>query len=385
MYIIRLLLIQFLLHFDCVHGVYSRQNQSNFLKDILEKCEPLVEPVDNISATIDVQIDLGIQAIGVLKEREQTLKTTIFLIIQWVDPDLTWTPNDNYRLSYELPNNMIWTPSLFIVNAVVEEVVIEKENGVSVLLHNGSLITTTFRGIETSCVVNTAKFPFDVQVCEIIIARAGGNINLIASPNINTELLKENNEWGLLSINFKYVLIRGERISRYEGVVVKIKLKRKALFHVLKSIVPSVLLSFINGFVFLLPPASGERMTMSISSFLSYAIYVTYIYESLPANSDSVAYFPVYLCWMMVQSGMIIIATLVSLKLYHQEQNDSQAPVLMSASSSKVAPSENPSCDPENVKTRGSVERKKFDKICFNVSLGLTCIATIWLFSLLFA
>ncbi|KAK6186229.1 hypothetical protein SNE40_008306 [Patella caerulea] len=385
MYIIRLLLIHCLLHFECVHGVYSRQNQSSFLKDILERCDPLVEPVDNISATIDVQIDFGIQSIGVLKEREQTLKTSILLIIQWADADLTWTPNDDYRKSYQLPNNRIWTPTLLLINAVDDKAIVEKENGISVLKPSGVLYTVTYRSTETSCAVNTVKFPFDVQVCEIIIARRSGNINLKANPNVNTDILQENNEWQLLSITFKYVLIRGRSVPEYHATVAKLVLKRKALFHVLKSIVPSVLLSFINGFVFLLPPACGERMTMSISSFLSYAIYVTYIYESLPANSDSVAYFPVYLCWMMVQSGMIIIATLVSLKLYHQEQNDSQAPVLMSASSCRVASSENQTFGPVKVKIRGSVPFKKFDKWCFNASFGLTLAATIWLFFLLFA
>ncbi|XP_055958790.1 acetylcholine receptor subunit alpha-type unc-38 [Patella vulgata] len=98
---------------------------------------------------------------------------------------------------------------------------------------------------------------------------------------------------------------------------------RRALTHVVNSLLPVICLSLLNSFVFILPADGGERTGVSISLLLSYAIYMTYIKQTLPSNSDTLSYFSIYLVCLICKSSLIAMATTISLWLH--DKNKAQA------------------------------------------------------------
>ncbi|XP_046576222.1 acetylcholine receptor subunit delta-like [Haliotis rubra] len=64
--------------------------------------------------------------------------------------------------------------------------------------------------------------------------------------------------------------------------------KRKYLYYVITNILPVMLLSVLNLGVFLLPPETGEKVSLCISIVLSYAVYMSAISGRLPEVSDTV-------------------------------------------------------------------------------------------------
>ncbi len=65
-------------------------------------------------------------------------------------------------------------------------------------------------------------------------------------------------------------------------------MQRKALFYVFNLGVPIVLLLFIGGLVFFLPPDSGDKIALSITVFLALTVFIMVIMENLPSTSQAV-------------------------------------------------------------------------------------------------
>ncbi len=64
-------------------------------------------------------------------------------------------------------------------------------------------------------------------------------------------------------------------------------MERKSLYSVVNILLPVVLMSLIDLLVFILPPESGEKISLGITVLLAYSVFMLVISETLPRNSDS--------------------------------------------------------------------------------------------------
>ena len=60
-------------------------------------------------------------------------------------------------------------------------------------------------------------------------------------------------------------------------------------------------------FVFKLPPELGERIEISLTVLLAYAVYLTLISENIPRMSKSVSILSIYLTFILVLSALSVI------------------------------------------------------------------------------
>ena len=67
-----------------------------------------------------------------------------------------------------------------------------------------------------------------------------------------------------------------------------IKIARRVRFYMYNMIIPSAMVAFLSSFAFFLPPSSGERVSLVITTLLALGVYVLMIAESVPPNSDVV-------------------------------------------------------------------------------------------------
>jgi hypothetical protein len=94
---------------------------------------------------------------------------------------------------------------------------------------------------------------------------------------------------------------------------------RKPLYYVLNMILPVVLLSILNIFVFVLPAASGEKSGYAMTVFLAFAVFLTIISTNLPENSE-VSFLSAYMALQVVQSTIITLLTMLQLRLFHRSE-----------------------------------------------------------------
>ena len=68
----------------------------------------------------------------------------------------------------------------------------------------------------------------------------------------------------------------------------KLMLHRKTFYYLFNVIVPCIMLSVLTLLTFWLPPTSGEKVTLGLSVFLAFSMFMLLIAEEVPATSDSV-------------------------------------------------------------------------------------------------
>ncbi|XP_071083696.1 CHRNA7-FAM7A fusion protein-like [Haliotis cracherodii] len=111
-----------------------------------------------------------------------------------------------------------------------------------------------------------------------------------------------------------------------EMIGVTMVLQRRTMFYILNNILPVVFLSFLNTFVFLLPEESGEKMSLCVSILLSYAMFLTLINSYLPANSDHLCFFSVYVTLLVLISTLTCLVTIFMLILHTHLQRGMDGP-----------------------------------------------------------
>jgi hypothetical protein len=76
----------------------------------------------------------------------------------------------------------------------------------------------------------------------------------------------------------------------------------------------------LNIACFLLPSEGGERVTLSISVFLTLAVFLTVVNSYMPESSDEVATFSVFVGLQLFGSAFTILMTIISLHLFYKEE-----------------------------------------------------------------
>ncbi|WAR22373.1 ACHB-like protein [Mya arenaria] len=258
-----------------------------------------VRPVTDSDTTTTVTLDYALVGINSFNDADQKLTTTGFLTIKWTDEMLTWTPADyNNIQSLLIPQNDVWQPDVHIT-------------------HEGAVTWSPYEVFDTSCTVQIVHFPFDRQICDIrfitwMTHQTEVNLNL-GTQGFYTSNFEKNGKWDVESMTSYTETSGGKSVVGF-----RLTLNRRSSFYVLFLILPAILLSILNAFVFVLPAGSGEKVGYSLAVFLSYALFYTILSESLPKNSDEVSTVAAYLFFMMFLSTFATIITIVELRVYNK-------------------------------------------------------------------
>ena len=72
--------------------IQCSQSEKKLIRSLLKGYEPLARPVKNASIPHTLQIIVTLKQIVDLDERNQILKTNVWLEYYWNDTNLKWTP-----------------------------------------------------------------------------------------------------------------------------------------------------------------------------------------------------------------------------------------------------------------------------------------------------
>nr|KAG5707991.1 hypothetical protein BaRGS_025129 [Batillaria attramentaria] len=289
--------------------------------------DPLVRPVIDRSQPVNITISISIRNLVMLDIKKQTLQAFGWLRVSWVDEFLTWDPRVYQVSSVRLDPDMLWHPQLVIFNTVkhLDELEIQKVK--LTLRHDGKVMWFPGGMLETFCSIDVAQYPMDTQTCDVDVIPW----NLVNSflngtfdtPAFRIDGMQDHPEWTLLATGTSYTL----RATGFWVMTFSFTLQRKVLFHVMQILLPIVLLSLMNCLVFLLPVESGEKMTVSVTVFLSFAVFMSVIAASLPQNSDSVCLFGVFVAVQMLFSVCSIVMAIVTVIVFDTDDQLASGPI----------------------------------------------------------
>ena len=158
---------------------------------------------------------------------------------------------------------------------------------------NGLVSWTTPAMFKSACKIQIDSYPFDVQNCSLKFGSwtyNGFEVNVTSyKPNIFTDNLMNNGEWEILSAP----CVRNEIYysccdEPFPDVTCTVIMRRRPLFYIYNLVVPCVLLIFIGSLVFILPPESGEKVSLAMTVLLAMTVFMLVVMENIPPTSEVV-------------------------------------------------------------------------------------------------
>lgn len=302
-----------------MYELCDASNRSQLFKDVLDVQEVRVAPFNNQSEAIDLSVALNLILINNLNEKDQTFEAAFWMSIVWNDSRLKWNSSHYQGIAaIQTTSKHVWIPSsICIYNDVSDKKCLTDEKPLSVL-NTGYVVYTTSRESVTKCRIDITKYPYDSQVCSIEVGNLFDNYDFIhfdaAYSRCYLDYFQRNEQWDVTGSKVSLQKIKEGLSTGFQNLKFDIYLKRRPGYMILSVLLPVVLLSVLNIFCFVLPIDSGEKMGTSMAIFLTFAVFLTIINDTMP-KSDNVPYFTFYLATQLVVSGVVVILEAIVLRI----------------------------------------------------------------------
>ncbi|KAL3854940.1 hypothetical protein ACJMK2_014175 [Sinanodonta woodiana] len=260
---------------------------------------------------------------------QQSLTLTGWFTLKWTDYRLTWQPSSfgDIEEIHIMPSE-IWKPEVIIDNLLADIGVINDDNLQLTVTNTGDVLWEPPGLYTTHCEIDITYYPFDRQKCIIEMTSwslTKDQLELdLASDNIDTEDLRTNGEWIIVSTS---VRDRDLLDNKPDGTVVTssqldfiLVIERRPAFYAINFILPIILSSFLSCVVFLVPIQAGEKVSYILTMILAIAVLLTLIADSLPHTSLTASVLGIYLAITMFLSVLCALITVLLLNIFHNEE-----------------------------------------------------------------
>ncbi|XP_064606629.1 acetylcholine receptor subunit alpha-1-B-like [Liolophura sinensis] len=307
---------------------YTAWDEKNLRTKLLTNYNTKILPGWNQSETFFIHMGFALHTILDLDEKHQVLKLSGNLQLKWENHMLRWNPSDYGGIkAIQFNPHQQWTPKLAVGNSVNSDAVIGSGDYLVRVFYDGTTLWYPTVVTKTKCTIRVTQYPFDTHTCPVTWNAqmyTTQRMFLNASrANLALHLFHENGEWELT-----YHRVHNEEGFHSDGVlfskvVCELTLKRRAEYHVINTVLPVLMLSLLNAVVFLLPPESGEKMSLSITVLLAYALFLSAYGETMPSTSNSVSALAVYMVFTLGLGTMSTFLSAIVLNYAYDDENSS--------------------------------------------------------------
>ena len=299
----------------------NRKLYSQLIEQLLRNASPMVPPnADNVSEPVNISVTFRLQNILQLDMNDQVLAIFGWFQIRWYDKSLSWD-TDLYSVdTVFLQADKIWRPDVVLYNSIEPLDQLTKLE-MQIKVDSDGLVTWNIGTLfQYRCFLDMRLFPFDTQRCELYFGlwtQVEKHVNCTRYNAISIRF--PNPEWEVLGVHA--TRIDRARVDTEWYITYTVVLKRKWMFYLLNVLLPVLLVTALNSVVLVLPVDCGEKMSVSVTAFLTLAVFTTLIQDNLPNNSDTVCYLAVYLATQMILSVVVVILSAVILKCHHSNRH----------------------------------------------------------------
>ncbi|XP_060075114.1 neuronal acetylcholine receptor subunit alpha-3-like [Ylistrum balloti] len=273
-------------------------------------------PVYNLSDVTYVSLDMLLVSIVDLDEIRGIITLNCGIPIAWTDYHLVWNPSDFSGItSFVFNSSNVWRPRVYITTSSNDLTDLSLDAFDLRVYSNGTVTSSPGRHVMTSCNFDMTRFPTDSQTCTMQLASwiypANEIIFIKSRQDIDLEYYRPNGEW---NIEWTSVTNKTDVRTGFSTIDFSIHLTRRSRYFMVSMTMPVLLLCFLNPFVFVLPASSGERISYTITVFLSLAVYMTLIGENMPQVAEPMAGISYLLLVAMLKSCVLIVLTIFTLR-----------------------------------------------------------------------
>ena len=298
-------------------------NTKQLYSDVFANLQKNVIPSLDQSKPLDISLRFYLVTISRFVEAEETIVVVGAVEMIWTDGGISWNPASyGNKQSIPLSNNNIWTPSLTLLNSVDTLAPIDGDTKFNVnIMSNGTISSIVGGVLSAKCTTDISKFPFDSQTCILDfttwnIFSSDITLSLVSDSPVDLGFYGRNPDWVLQSYS-----ARASTLGSYPEYKVTLTIKREPLYYSMMIVCPTILFGLLNPLVFLLPVESGERIGLSMTILLSYAIFLTLVSDVIPATSNPMCLMVILMIATIIVSGIIVFLAIENSALYHRDES----------------------------------------------------------------
>jgi hypothetical protein len=216
-----------------------------------------------------INIDLTLNQIININEKNQIMTTSVLLNINWKDDRLDWDLNVYNLTDILIPANSIWTPDLFVINTADSNGYVNiPSQSLALVNYDGEVnLILSISTLNTRCDMNIYKFPFDSQSCPIQIGTWQNDLTRLTFTDINNTFNLDsyitNPIWQLNSINVSNIESTIRFYSGLNGIDIKylLNIKRMPNIYILYYVFPCFILNAVILITFFVPFAQQTQIS----------------------------------------------------------------------------------------------------------------------------
>ncbi|KAI3378684.1 hypothetical protein SNEBB_005610 [Seison nebaliae] len=298
------------------NDTYVWSASGRLLKVLFNTYNREIMPPVNGSVTVLFTIALA-QIIQVL-DIEQKLKINVWVHTKWNDSRLIWDPMDYDNITrLQIPYGLIWSPDIILFNTADGNFEPSYKSN-TIIYYTGEIVHIPPAIYQSSCRFDITFFPFDEQNCDLCFGSWTYSPNQIefgwynGTNKIDFAEYMKSGSWDLLSGNGRHVI---NNSTNRRMIIYTLRIRRKALFHLLNIVAPCIMISFCTMFVFYLPPASNEKVTLALSVLLAHIVFMLLVAKLLPPASEIIPIFAKYLLITFSANVLSVFATCIVINI----------------------------------------------------------------------
>eukprot|EP00093_Oithona_nana_P003052 03052.XXX_31747_50955_1 [CDS] Oithona nana genome sequencing. len=295
------------------------QEEERLVRDLFRGYNKLIRPVQNMTQKVEVAFGLAfIQLINV-NEKNQIMKSNVWLRLVWNDYQLQWDEADYGGISVlRLPPDKVWKPDIVLFNNADGNYEVRYKSNV-LIYPDGEVLWVPPAIYQSSCTIDVTYFPFDQQTCIMKFGSwtfTGDQVSLTLYNNKDYVDLSDywkSGTWDIIEVP-AYLNVHNAsspNMPTETDITFYITIRRKTLFYTVNLILPTVLISFLCVLVFYLPAEAGEKVTLGISILLSLVVFLLLVSKILPPTSLVLPLIAKYLLFTFIMNTVSILVTVV--------------------------------------------------------------------------
>jgi len=302
----------------CVHPGVGSRDEERLVRDLFRGYNKLIRPVQNMTEKVQVAFGLAfIQLINV-NEKNQIMKSNVWLRLVWNDYQLQWDEADYGGISVlRLPPDKVWKPDIVLFNNADGNYEVRYKSNV-LIYPDGEVLWIPPAIYQSSCTIDVTYFPFDQQTCIMKFGSwtfTGDQVSLSLFNNKNHVDLSDywkSGTWDIIEVPAYLNVHNTTGVQPTEtDITFYITIRRKTLFYTVNLILPTVLISFLCVLVFYLPAEAGEKVTLGISILLSLVVFLLLVSKILPPTSLVLPLIAKYLLFTFIMNTVSILVTVI--------------------------------------------------------------------------
>ena len=178
----------------------------------------------------------------------------------------------------------------------------------------------------TACKIAIKYFPFDIQNCLVQFSAQRVSITHInlQAGEITGDVGGMYKQWIIKSLSSRSFssddIVKQSPQVVFSVVEFDIELSRYAAYHLATTGGPVLLLTILGVFIFLIPPESGERLSVGVSVLLGLTFFEVLVCDALPV-STSAPLLGIFWLGSFLIVAVSVLLSLISVKIHNRTDN----------------------------------------------------------------